>query len=76
MLGECAQFCGWDHAEMRFDVRVLAPAAFGRWLAAPGDGARRMSVTGAAARRGAARAPGQGVAGLVAGPTTSRSACG
>ncbi len=33
MLGECAQFCGWDHSEMRFDVRVLAPAAFGRWLA-------------------------------------------
>ena len=38
MLGECAQFCGWDHAEMRFNVRVLSPAAFSRWLAAHGSG--------------------------------------
>jgi cytochrome c oxidase subunit II len=34
MLGECSQFCGWDHAEMRFTVRVLPPAGFRRWLAA------------------------------------------
>lgn len=34
MLGECAQFCGWDHSEMRFDVRILSASAFRRWLAA------------------------------------------
>lgn len=33
MLGECAQFCGWDHSEMRFNVRVLTPPAFRRWVA-------------------------------------------
>jgi cytochrome c oxidase subunit 2 len=32
-LGECAQFCGWDHAEMRFVVRVLPVSAFRAWLA-------------------------------------------
>ncbi len=34
MLGECAQFCGWDHAEMRFTVIVLSPAHFRAWVAA------------------------------------------
>jgi cytochrome c oxidase subunit II len=34
MLGECAQLCGWDHAEMRFTVVVLAPAGFRAWVAA------------------------------------------
>jgi cytochrome c oxidase subunit II len=34
MLGECAQLCGWDHAEMRFDVDVLSPARFRTWLTA------------------------------------------
>ena len=34
MLGECAQFCGWDHAEMRFTVRILPAAAFRSWLSA------------------------------------------
>jgi cytochrome c oxidase subunit II len=34
MLGECAQFCGWDHAEMRFDVTVLSPSRFRAWVAA------------------------------------------
>jgi cytochrome c oxidase subunit II len=34
MLGECAQFCGWDHAEMRFDVTVLSASRFRSWLAA------------------------------------------
>jgi len=32
MSGACAQFCGWDHAEMRFDVLVLPPARFQAWL--------------------------------------------
>jgi cytochrome c oxidase subunit II len=32
-LGECAQFCGWNHAYMRFSVRVLAPSQFQTWQA-------------------------------------------
>lgn len=34
MLGQCAQFCGWDHSQMRFRVRVLPARAFFRWLSA------------------------------------------
>jgi cytochrome c oxidase subunit II len=33
MLGECAQLCGWDHAEMRFMVTALPAARFRAWLA-------------------------------------------
>lgn len=32
-MGECSEFCGLYHAQMRFNVRVLAPAAFRSWLA-------------------------------------------
>jgi cytochrome c oxidase subunit 2 len=32
MLGECAQLCGWDHAEMRFTVTALSVARFRAWL--------------------------------------------
>jgi cytochrome c oxidase subunit 2 len=32
--GQCAEFCGLRHAEMVFRVRVLAPAAFTKWLLA------------------------------------------
>lgn len=32
LSGACAQFCGWDHAEMRFDVLALPPASFRTWL--------------------------------------------
>jgi cytochrome c oxidase subunit 2 len=32
-LGECAEFCGLQHANMRFYVIAEAPADFGRWLA-------------------------------------------
>ncbi len=31
--GRCAQFCGLFHYQMDFGVRVVSPAAFGRWLA-------------------------------------------
>jgi cytochrome c oxidase subunit 2 len=31
--GVCAEYCGLDHAFMRFDVRVLEPAEFDAWLA-------------------------------------------
>jgi cytochrome c oxidase subunit II len=30
-LGECAQFCGWNHAYMRFTVRVLDAAGYAAW---------------------------------------------
>jgi cytochrome c oxidase subunit II len=32
MLGQCAQFCGWNHAGMRFAVRALPRAQFRAWL--------------------------------------------
>jgi cytochrome c oxidase subunit II len=32
--GQCAEFCGPQHAHMAFDVSVDAPGAFDRWLAA------------------------------------------
>lgn len=32
-LGECAQFCGWNHAYMRFVVRVLPKDQFDAWAA-------------------------------------------
>ena len=35
--GVCAEFCGLDHAYMRFDVTVLSPADFDAWLAARGS---------------------------------------
>ncbi|MGB0114020.1 MAG: hypothetical protein WBP59_12425, partial [Ilumatobacteraceae bacterium] len=30
--GVCAEFCGLDHARMRFSVRVLPPDEFDAWL--------------------------------------------
>jgi cytochrome c oxidase subunit II len=33
-LGECAQFCGWNHAYMRFTVRVLDGAGYVAWSSA------------------------------------------
>jgi len=32
MRGQCAEFCGLDHAHMDFEVTVLEPAAFAQWL--------------------------------------------
>jgi cytochrome c oxidase subunit 2 len=32
--GECAEFCGLDHAYMNFTVKVVTPAAFQGWLSA------------------------------------------
>jgi cytochrome c oxidase subunit 2 len=31
--GQCAEFCGISHANMRFKVKVLAPADFDSWIA-------------------------------------------
>lgn len=33
MRGQCAEFCGLEHARMGFQVEVLARDAFDRWLA-------------------------------------------
>lgn len=30
--GQCAEFCGLDHARMRFSVRAVPPAEFAAWL--------------------------------------------
>jgi cytochrome c oxidase subunit 2 len=32
-LGECSEFCGLQHANMRFDVVAQAPDAFNAWVA-------------------------------------------
>jgi cytochrome c oxidase subunit II len=34
--GECSEYCGLRHAQMRFDVLVLSGAAFARWAASGG----------------------------------------
>ncbi|MGH2725147.1 MAG: cytochrome c oxidase subunit II [Actinomycetota bacterium] len=39
--GQCAEFCGLDHARMRFTIRALPPTEFDRWL-------ERASLEGAA----------------------------
>lgn len=36
--GRCAEFCGLRHAYMQFNVRVLEPSAFQRWVRARQDG--------------------------------------
>jgi cytochrome c oxidase subunit 2 len=30
--GLCAEFCGLEHSKMRFEVFVLSPASYERWL--------------------------------------------
>jgi cytochrome c oxidase subunit II len=35
-LGECSQFCGWDHSGMRFAVRVLTAAGYAGWAGGAG----------------------------------------
>ncbi len=35
--GECAEYCGLDHARMSFDVRVVPGADFDTWLAQQGS---------------------------------------
>jgi len=38
-FGECAEFCGLDHALMTFSVKVVPPQTFDRWLASGGTAA-------------------------------------
>lgn len=48
--GQCAEFCGAQHAHMAFDVKVDTPTEFDRWLA---DQTRAATVpTDASAARG------------------------
>jgi cytochrome c oxidase subunit 2 len=37
--GQCAEFCGLDHARMRFTVRAVPPTEFAAWLAGARAGA-------------------------------------
>jgi cytochrome c oxidase subunit 2 len=37
--GQCSQFCGLRHADMLFDVRVVAPSAFVSWARSGGKAA-------------------------------------
>ncbi len=41
-FGECAEFCGLNHAYMRFSVRVVSPSAFDDWVSG------QRAATGAA----------------------------
>jgi cytochrome c oxidase subunit 2 len=56
-LGQCAEFCGESHANMRLRVTVQAPEAFEAWTAAqaatppPLDSAEALIVAGEAAYR-------------------------
>jgi cytochrome c oxidase subunit 2 len=46
--GECAEFCGTSHANMRFHVVVDTPAGFGAWL----DDQRSVPLVASAAASG------------------------
>jgi cytochrome c oxidase subunit II len=41
--GQCAEFCGVQHAHMALDVKVDTPEEFGRWLAAQAQPATASS---------------------------------
>jgi cytochrome c oxidase subunit 2 len=46
--GQCAEFCGEYHSEMIFEVRVLSPGRFARWLAShrtTGTGTSSVAAT-------------------------------
>ena len=54
--GQCAEFCGASHANMRLRVIVDAPAEFERWVAAQKRGARRSRPAAGRGRQGDLRA--------------------
>jgi cytochrome c oxidase subunit 2 len=56
--GQCAEFCGIEHAHMAMYVYVQEPAAFARWLRAESAGARAPTSAAARAGRDAFRADG------------------
>ncbi|MGH8895779.1 MAG: cytochrome c oxidase subunit II [Egibacteraceae bacterium] len=59
--GQCAEFCGLSHADMRFTVIAHAPAEFDRWLANQSKAA--ALPTAALARQGMELVAGQGCLG-------------
>jgi cytochrome c oxidase subunit II len=50
--GECAEFCGLEHANMIFDVLVMPKVAFARWVTSEGGGPAGAGATGRAAPNG------------------------
>ncbi|MDB5702411.1 MAG: hypothetical protein JWL66_2610 [Sphingomonadales bacterium] len=48
--GQCAEFCGAQHAHMAFDVKVETPGAFAAWL--KGQAAPAVSPSDAVSQRG------------------------
>lgn len=44
--GQCAEYCGTQHAAMALDVRALAPQEFDRWLAHQSAPASRKPAVG------------------------------
>jgi len=38
MRGQCAEYCGLQHARMDFAVRVLPPDVHARWIRARASG--------------------------------------
>jgi len=48
MRGQCAEFCGLEHAHMEFDVTVLEADAFAQWLQANSIAAAGAAAGGAA----------------------------
>jgi cytochrome c oxidase subunit II len=48
-LGQCKEFCGLSHANMRIRVFVQRPAAYQSWVAAQQQPAEAASLSGAAA---------------------------
>lgn len=45
--GHCAEFCGLEHASMRFEVIAMEPAEFDAWLASSGEDADGADDAGA-----------------------------
>ena len=50
--GQCAEFCGLEHAHMAFDVDVVPGRDYDRWLALGGPSATAVTATGAVATPG------------------------
>lgn len=48
--GECAEFCGLRHSDMRFQVLVLGEGDFRRWIAVQGQNADAASGPGHAGK--------------------------
>ncbi len=54
--GQCAEYCGDSHADMRFRVIALGPRDFNEWVEAQKSPARSVPVPAAAAEEGRPKA--------------------